>query len=86
MIAYEKGGQQFFLLANSNRGVMKLNAMGLEKYQPITEPVNDKAGIPYDTIAELKGVTQLDKVDNSAAVIVVAEAGKPMDLKTIALP
>jgi hypothetical protein len=84
MIAYKAGGQQYFMMANSARGVMKLSAAGLEKYEPITTPIKDKAGIPYEVLG-LKNVTQLDKVDDANAVILVAEAGKPADLKTIAL-
>ncbi len=86
MISYEKGGQRHILLANSSRGVMKLDANNLERHTPISTPIADKAGIPYDTIADLKDVTQLDKLDASNAVIVVAAAGQPAQLKTIALP
>jgi hypothetical protein len=86
MISYSKGGQQHILMANSARGVMKLDANNLERHAAITERIADKAGIPYETIADLKGVTQLDKLDASNAVIVVAEANQPVHLKTIALP
>ena len=67
-------------------GVMKLDAAKLETYQHIATPIADKAGVPYETIADLQGVTQLDKVDDMSAVIVVAAADKSTSLKTIALP
>jgi hypothetical protein len=86
MISYKKEGRDFILLANSARGVMKLDAAGLEKYNAINSPIPDKAGVPYNTIAALQGVTQLDKVDETQAVIVVASADKKTSLKTIALP
>ena len=38
MIAYNKAGHAYILLNNSNRGVMKLDAAGLENYKPITAP------------------------------------------------
>ena len=86
MISYEKGGQRHILLSNSSRGLMKLDANNLERHGPITTPIADKAGIPYETIAGMNGVTQLDKLDAGNAVIVVAEANQPVNLKTIALP
>ena len=86
MIAYKKDGRDFILMANSARGVMKLDAAKLESYPNIATPIADKAGVPYETIAELQGVTQLDKVDETSAVIVVAAADKSTSLKTIALP
>jgi hypothetical protein len=86
MIAYKKDGRDFILMANSARGVMKLDAAKLETYKHIDTPIADKAGVPYETIASLQGVMQLDKVDETSAVIVVADANKQTSLKTIALP
>ena len=84
MISYQKGGKDYILMANSSRGVMKLNADGLEKYTPITAP-SDIAGVPYTTVAGWKGVQQLDKLDENTA-LVLADAGGSLDLRAIALP
>jgi hypothetical protein len=84
MIAYSKGGREFILLNNNNRGVMKLTADNLDAIKPITTPT-DMAGVSYETIKALTGVRQLDKVDDQTAAILV-EAGSAMQLKTIALP
>jgi hypothetical protein len=86
MIAYKKGGKDFILMANSARGVMKLDAKDLDKYASIEARIADKAGVPYETISALQGVTQLDKVDDTSAVIVSADADKKVSLTTIALP
>lgn len=85
MIAYRQGSADYILMANSNRGVMKINAKDIDTYAKIETRIADKAGMPYETIDSLKGVTQLDKVDNTSAVILVADAGTD-SLKTIALP
>jgi hypothetical protein len=88
MIAYKKDGKDFILMANSARGVMKIDAQEIDKHAAstsITSRIADKAGVPYETIEALTGVTQLDKLDDSSAVIVVADGGKSA-LKTIALP
>jgi hypothetical protein len=84
MIAYKKDGHDFILMANSSRGVMKLQADKLGGFQPITAHT-ETAGVPYETIATLKGVQQLDKLDEKNALI-LTDASGTLDLVTIALP
>jgi hypothetical protein len=84
MIVYERGGKHFILMANSNRGVMKLSADGLEAYKPITAQT-EPAGVPYETIAALQGVQHLNKVDDSTGLI-LQKSATSLDLRTIALP
>jgi hypothetical protein len=84
MIVYAKDGKHFILMANSARGVMKMSAENLDGYKPIvaqTEP----AGVPYETIASLKGVLQLDKLDDANAVVLMG-SGSSLDLRTVPLP
>ena len=85
MVAYKKDGQDYILMANSSRGVMKLSAAKLDGYSAITTPIADKAGVPYTVVADLKGVTQLDKSGDGNAVILVADAGTTA-LRTIGMP
>jgi hypothetical protein len=84
MIVYTKGDKHFILMANSSRGVMKLPADNLETFKPITAHT-ETAGVPYETIATLKGVQQLDKFDDASALILIG-SGTSMDLRTIPLP
>src|SRR5262245_1190311 len=84
MIVYEKGGKHYILMANSSRGVMKLSGDHLEGYQPITKQT-EVAGVPYETLTDLKGVQQLDKYDAARAVVLAGDAGS-LDLRTIVLP
>jgi len=82
MVPYVKDGRQYILVANSSRGVMKLMADNLEAYEPIDAPtVVDVAGVPYETISELRDVTQLAHLDDDNALILAGS-----DLRTIALP
>jgi hypothetical protein len=82
MIVYEKDGKQFLLLSNSARGVMKISTDSIEKQPALETKVADKAGLPYETIAELKDVEQLDKLGNANAIILV----KGGTLSAITLP
>ena len=85
MIVYAKGGKDYILVANSARGVMKIAADQLASAESISTRIPETAGVKYDTIAELKGVMQLDKLDAGHAILLVTN-GTGFDLKTIELP
>jgi hypothetical protein len=84
LIAYRKDNHDYLLLANSNRGVMKLDAANLEQYQPIVAHT-EATGVPYTTLAELKGVKHLTRLDDSNALMLVDNGGS-MDLRALPLP
>ena len=88
MIVYKKDGKDFLLMANSARGVMKISTENLGRKEGITERVGGggTAGQTYDTIEELKGVVQLDRLNNESAIILVKTEGGASNLQTIALP
>jgi len=85
MVVYQKDGKDFILMANSSRGIMKMSANGLDKFRAITEPISDKEGVPYETLAQFKGVEQLDKLDDANALMLVNDGGS-IDLRTVPLP
>lgn len=85
IVAYDKDGKSFLLLANSARGVMKIRTDNIDQQTGITEPVRDTAGLGYDTIADLKGVEQLDKLDDKTALLLTRNEGTA-SLAAIALP
>ncbi len=86
IIAYQKDGKHFLLLANKTRGVMKISTEGLMNREGITKPVHGQtAGQPYETIKEWKGVTQLDQLDDANAIVLIEQNGKS-DLRTVPLP
>jgi hypothetical protein len=85
MVTYSKDGHDFLLMANNRRGVMKLSMEHLDAYQPITTPVAETAGVPYQTLKELNGVQHLTRFDSSNALI-LASVDKSLELKTIPLP
>jgi len=88
LIVYEKDGKNYLLLANSARGVMKIKTDHAADEEPITKPVGGGGtkGLPYETISDLKGVTQLDELDKGHALILVQTPAGAMNLETIALP
>ncbi len=84
LIAYRKDNHDYLLLANSARGVMKLDAANLEQYKPIVAHT-EIAGIPYTTLADIKGVKHLTTLDASNALMLVDNGGS-MDLRAMPLP
>jgi hypothetical protein len=85
MIVYQDGDEDVLLLANSSRGVMKVSTKGIADASSITDRVSDTAGINYETIEELQGVMQLDKLDNGHAVILV-QSDSGLTLEVIPMP
>lgn len=89
MIIYKKGDQDYLLLSNSARGVMKmkLNKSELDSIDAIKERVGGggTAGLEFETMSQFENVSQLDKLNDQYAVMLV-QSDKGMDLKTVALP
>src|SRR5579863_8175617 len=85
MIAYRKDGADYILMANSHRGVMKLDARNLGDYGAITDKIAATHGVPYETIGDLQGVRRLDHLGDGAALAMVA-TGEALELTTIPLP
>jgi len=85
MIVYQKGGKDYLLMANSSRGVMKITTDGADSVAPITAPVPDKKGLPYETIDSMKDVVQLDQLDKTHALILRNSEGT-LNLETVPLP
>src|SRR4051812_26775565 len=69
MIVYQKDGKDYLLMANSSRGVMKIATDQIENTSAIQSPVSDKQGLPYETIKDWTGIEQLDRLDDSRAVV-----------------
>lgn len=88
MIVYKKDGKDFLLMSNSARGVMKISTENLATNPGLTTPVTGGgvAGQSYETIKELDGVVQLDRLNNDHAVVIVQSSPNSQDLRTVALP
>jgi len=87
MIVYRKKGQDYILMSTNFRGVLKAPTAGFADVAPITTQVDveDRVGVVPETITSLKGIEQLDKLDETRAVV-LARLGGSVNLQTIALP
>ncbi len=87
MIVYQKDGKDFLLLANSARGLMKIPTEKADNASAITKRVTTETqGIGYEKIASLQGVVQLDKLDDTHALVLIQTKGGALNLETVELP
>jgi hypothetical protein len=88
LIVYEKDGKEFLLLANSDRGVMKVSTENIETADGILEPVKGGAskGLSYETIAGWTGITQLAQLDSSTALVLRKVDAGAANLESLPLP
>ncbi len=87
MIVYQKDGKDYLLMTNNSRGVMKIPTEGVGTAENIVQPVRGGGtkGLAYNTIAGLKGVVQMDQLDDRHAAVLVQDEGD-LNLDTIELP
>ena len=79
-------GKTYLLMANSSRGVMKINTENIDKAESIVAPVQDKKGLTYETITGWTGVDQLDQLDARHAIVIRRVEGGSMILESLPLP
>jgi hypothetical protein len=86
MIVYQKDGKDYLLLANNSRGVMKISTDQIEGTESITTHVDDKKGLPYETIKDWTGVEHLDRLDQNRAIVLRRDDKGSMNLEARPLP
>ncbi len=88
MIVYTKDKKDYVLMANSKHGVMKIAADQFAGAEGITTAVGGggTAGVKFEKIKDLAGVLQLDKLDDSRAILLIQADDKSLTLKSVMLP
>jgi hypothetical protein len=87
MIVYKKGGKEFLLMSNNSRGVMKIPTDRFGSAEKITARVNSETGgVPFETVTSLKGVEQLDLLDDARTIILARSDAGALNLDVVALP
>jgi hypothetical protein len=87
MIVYQKNGQEFLLMSNNSRGVMKIPTAGFADAASITSRVTtEKGGVGYESVASMKGVEQLDLLDANNTIILARSDAGVLNLDVVALP
>lgn len=85
IVEYKKGGKDFLLVTNTRHGVLKVSTEGIADTAPITQHVSGTAGLKAERVEGLKNVTQMDKLNDDSAIVLVTANGNS-DLHTVPLP
>ena len=87
IISFNKDGQDYILMANSNRALMKISLDEVANWKDsLSEPVkgnSNTAGVSYLSLPYVN-VLQLDKMDNENIVIIQRTSMGDLNLSTIA--
>ena len=86
MVIIGSGDDEFLLMANNSRGVMKIRTSDLTEADQLTEKVDDTAGVSYETLADWTGVLQLDTFGKEHVVILVQGDDGVLTLKVVPNP
>jgi hypothetical protein len=87
MIVYKKGGQDFLLMANNSRGVMKIPTAAFAAARGITAPVqSETSGVGFEPVTSMKGVEQLDLLDEQHTIVLARGDGGVLNLEAVPLP
>ncbi len=86
MVVYKKDKKDYALMANSARGVMKIDLSNAGTQAAITTKIDGTEGLPYETIKDLTGVMQLDGLSPTQGVVLIRDESGKEHLKTIILP
>jgi hypothetical protein len=85
MLVYKKDGREFLLMSNTRRGVMKIPTDTFGSAQPITSRIGGTAGVPFETIATMTGIQQMDLLDAQRTLVIADENGAK-NLRAVPLP
>jgi hypothetical protein len=85
LLVYQKGGKDFLLMSNSRHGVLKIGTDGFASASPITTRVGGTAGVPFETVAAMTNVVQMDLLDANRTLVISRGAGG-MNLTAVVLP
>jgi hypothetical protein len=85
MLVYKKDGREFLLMSNTRRGVMKIPTDTFAAAQPITSRIGGTAGVPFETVASMTGIQQMELLDAQRTLVIASENGA-MTLRAVPLP
>ncbi|MEM9644146.1 MAG: hypothetical protein AAF989_04050 [Planctomycetota bacterium] len=88
LISYTKDGREHLLMSNTARGLMKISTENIESAPGLEDKVSGggTAGQPFEKVEGLDGVVQMDKLNDSQAVVIMGSPDQVQSLAVIDLP
>ena len=66
---------------------MKIPTNTFATATPITTPVEtETGGVPFETVTSMKGIEQLDKLDDSNSIVIARASTGALNLQVVPLP
>ncbi len=85
MVLYSKGGQDYLLMSNTSRGVMKIPTAQFAAAPAITARIGGTQG-QFETLANFTGVEQLDLLDSGRSLVIARGQDGARNLTAVILP
>lgn len=85
ILAYQRDGEDFILIANSKRNVMRVRPADIAAQKSLTEPLKERhgtVGVDFAAIAEVY-VQQMDNLDKNNVVFLQLMPNGNLDLRTV---
>ena len=86
MLIYTKQEQDYLLITNSSRGVMKLAMAAMPDQEALTDRVSDTAGADIEQVDAFKGAVQVEPWGADEAIVLLKNDEGTYDLTTLPLP
>jgi hypothetical protein len=86
MVLYRKDGEEFLLMSNTSRGVMKIPTADFDSAERIEERIAGIAGVPYETIESMTNIEQLDLLSATHSIVLTRTEDGVLNLAAVALP
>ena len=83
--AYEKGGEEYILIANSKRGLIRMKPADIAAQKKSINYRTSKAGATYKTLIPGSSIKQLDNLNKEYVILLTENKTKGYDLKSIAV-
>jgi hypothetical protein len=83
MTTIAKNGETYLIMGNTARPVSEVSYKTIASFEgTLTERVPGRAGTPFNEVASLTKVLQMDKLDNNKVVIMQKKENGDIDLLT----
>lgn len=83
--SYTKAGQEYILIANSRRGLIRMSPADLAAQKSSINRPTSKAGVPYKTLIPGRHLKQMDILNKDYVLLLKHAAGRGFDLQSVAV-
>jgi hypothetical protein len=81
MVSFLQGGEEYLLVANTSRGLVKIACRDIDDQPPLTEP-REPVGVPRETEG-LRGITRLANLNGSYVLALQTDDGGRRHLRSL---